>query len=111
VSAIPKPLSEGEELFAAHCKIYKLSPIREWRVCKDRRWRVDFCFEQAQVVVEIEGGTWMNGRHNRGNGYSGDLEKYNRLAKMGFRVLRYTTAMVHSGAAIDDVLEILKGDL
>lgn len=100
--------SEGEELFALHCQAYRLNPVREWRVCEDRRWRVDFCFvPTAKLVVEIEGGTWTNGRHNRGSGYQRDLEKYNRLARMGFVVLRYTTQMVHAGTAIDEVIAVL----
>jgi hypothetical protein len=36
-----------------------------------------------------------------------DMKKYNRATIMGYRVLRYTTAMVQSGEAIDDVMEIL----
>ena len=38
-----------------------------------------------------------------------DMEKYNTAAKMGWKVLRYTTAMVKRGDAINDVVEILKG--
>lgn len=105
---LPKGPSEGEEEFAGHCRIYKLEPIREWRVCKERRWRVDFCFPSEKLAIEIEGGIWTNGRHNRASGYVKDLEKYNTLARMGFVILRYTPAMVHSGTAIDEVLAVLE---
>lgn len=101
-------LSPGEEEFALHCQIYKLEPVREWRVCSDRRWRVDFAWPTKRLAVEIEGSTWSNGRHTRGAGYAKDIEKYNRLARMGFVVLRYTTQMVHSGIAIDEVVEFLR---
>lgn len=102
-----KKLSKGEELFALHCMAIGLHPQREYRFCPDRRWRADFVFETEQIIVEIEGGTWSNGRHSRGAGMETDMKKYNRATIMGYRVLRYTTAMVQSGEAIDDVMEIM----
>ena len=105
--SFPKALSNGEKTFAFHCRAHKLTPEREYRFSPLRKWRFDFAWPTQQIAVEIEGGTWANGRHNRGQGYSDDLEKYNHAVKEGWRILRYTTEMVQAGTAIDDVLEIL----
>ena len=99
--------SKGEALFAFHCQAYKITPVREFRFAPPRRWRSDFAFPLAMILVEIEGGTWNHGRHNRHAGFSNDLEKYNMAALMGFKVLRFTTDQVVSGYAIDTTLEAL----
>lgn len=105
---MPKQLSSGEELFAMHCKAYKLTPEREYRFCPPRKWSSDFAFPEQMILVEIEGGTWNGGRHNLHQGFSKDLDKYNRAATMGYAVLRFTSDMVVSGCAIDTVMEALK---
>jgi very-short-patch-repair endonuclease len=103
----PQPLSVGEETFALHCQAYKLSPTREYRFC-DRQWRFDFAFPERKIAVEVEGGTsFGKSRHSRGAGFERDAEKYNRAAREGWVVLRYTTGMVVAGTAIDEVLEVL----
>ena len=43
-----------------------------------------------------------------GRALEGDAYKYNAAVLLGWRVLRYTPAMVTAGAAIDDVLEMMK---
>lgn len=107
---IPRPLSAGEEQFALHCQIYKLSPIREYAFHPSRKWRFDFYFPGALLAVEIEGISRSGGRHQREGGFIADCEKYNAAALMGIRVLRYTPAMVKAGTAIDDVLKLLKAN-
>ena len=100
--------SKGEAQFALHCRIYKLTPVQELRFDLTRRWRFDFAFPEKKLAVESEGGSWTNGRHTRGKGYSGDLEKYNAATLQGWRVLRYTPEMVKQGVALHEVIEALK---
>jgi very-short-patch-repair endonuclease len=100
-------MSKGEEEFALHCRLYKLQPEREVQFHHQRRWRFDFAFPERKLAIEIEGGTWTNGRHNRGSGMAADCEKYNAATLAGWRVLRYTTDMVASGLAIDQVRQFL----
>jgi hypothetical protein len=42
------------------------------------------------VALEVEGGAWSGGRHTRGAGFLGDMEKYNAAAILGWCVLRCT---------------------
>ena len=104
MSKQPKALSEGEEQFALHCKIEKLTPKREYPFHPSRKWRFDLAFPDYLLAVEIEG----RGRHQSFGGFEADCEKYNAAAKLHWRVLRYTPAMVKRGDAINDVLEILR---
>lgn len=99
-------LSPGEEAFALHCRAEKLKPVREYMFHPHRKWRFDFWFPERRLAVEIEGG--YGGRHQRVDGFEGDAYKYNAAAKMGILVMRYTTAMVLRGDAINDVLEMMQ---
>ena len=63
---------------------------RELKFCPTRRWRFDFAWIDEKVAVEIEGGIFMQGRHNRGKGMEADMEKYNWATINGWRVLRYS---------------------
>ena len=101
-------ISKGETAFSEHCRLYKLTPEREYRFHPSRRWRFDFAFLEQKLAVEVEGGTWIQGRHNRGSSIVADLQKYNSAVQLGWRVLRYTTDQVMSGEAIQQVREILK---
>jgi very-short-patch-repair endonuclease len=103
-----KPGSVGEETFALHCQVEKLRPEREWMFHPTRKWRFDFAWPDVKLAVEIEGGTWRGGRHSRGSGFDNDAAKYNAAVLLGWRVLRYSTGMVQSGIAINEVLEALR---
>jgi very-short-patch-repair endonuclease len=104
--SIPKAESPGECAFALHCKVEKLNPVREFKFHPDRKWRLDFCFREHMLAVEIEG---LRGRHQTIGGFIKDIEKYNAATLLGYRVLRFTTQMVTSGEAIELTLAALKG--
>jgi very-short-patch-repair endonuclease len=61
---------------------------REFRFHPTRRWRADFVHQPSRTLIEIEGGIYVNGRHNRGAGFAADLEKYLEAALAGWRVVR-----------------------
>lgn len=65
-------------------------PDREHRFHPDRKWRLDFAWVKQKVAVEIEGGHYVQGRHNRPVGYQNDMEKYNEAQVIGWVVLRFS---------------------
>jgi hypothetical protein len=86
-------------------------PEPEYKFHPSRRWRIDFAWPALKLAVEIEGGIWNQGRHTRGSGVKGDMEKYNTLAVMGWRLLRFDGDAVRSGDAIAFVESVVKGML
>ena len=61
---------------------------KEFRFHPTRRWRADFAHLPSRTLIEIEGGIYINGRHNRGAGFAADLEKYLEASLAGWRVVR-----------------------
>lgn len=99
--------SVGEATLRLHFQAYGLCAESEYRFAENRKWRFDMAFPAQMLAVEIEGGTWINGRHNRGSSIEADFIKYNEAALLGWRLLRFTTEQVKSGNAIDTVLRAL----
>jgi hypothetical protein len=83
-------------------------PEREFRFAPPRRWRFDLAWPQRKLSVEVEGGTWVQGRHTRGAGMRGDCEKYNAAVLDGWRVLRFTSDMIRDGSALGIVERALR---
>lgn len=100
--------SVGEQTLALHLRTHGVAFETEFRFNPDRRWKSDFRILKTKMLVEVEGGTWTGGRHTRGKGYAQDCEKYNWATSHGFLVLRYTTAQVNSGMALEGILTALK---
>jgi very-short-patch-repair endonuclease len=68
------------------------APEREFRFHPTRKWRFDLCWNlPIGVAVELDGATWIQGRHSRGKGQTNDADKINEAQSMGFVVLRFTT--------------------
>jgi len=82
-------------------------PERECRFAPPRRWRADWAWPALRLALEIEGAVWTGGRHTRGSGFIKDIEKYNTLALMGWRLIRATPQMVSSGEVVDLVLKAM----
>lgn len=65
--------------------------IEEYRFHPTRKWRADFAHGPSKTLIEVEGGAYGNGRHNRMGGFMADSEKYLEAALLGWRVLRLTS--------------------
>lgn len=83
-------------------------PEREYRFYPSRQWRFDLAWPERMLAVECDGGTFSNGRHTRGVGFHNDCIKCNTATVMGWRVLRFTAAMVEDGSALNVVEKALK---
>lgn len=75
-------------------------PVTEVRFDPVRRWRFDMAWPAHKVAVEVEGGSWVSGRHSRGTGFEEDCIKYCEAALLGWIVLRVTPRMVDDGRAL-----------
>ncbi|MDO6644042.1 hypothetical protein [Acinetobacter guillouiae] len=95
--------SIGESTLANQLRVLKISFEQEYKFHPKRKWRADFHIMGKKILVEVEGGIWSNGRHTRGKGYIGDMEKYNAAVVMGFQVLQFSTEQVKSGLAVQQI--------
>lgn len=86
------------------------APLLEFRFCKPRRFRWDLCWPARMVAVELDGAIWRGrkGGHTGGKGYERMCVKQNLGTAVGWRVLRFTTAMVESGEAVRVIRRVLE---
>src|SRR5688572_6297876 len=100
--------SPAETLLAVQLEQAGIPFEREKKFHPTRRWRADFIVwhpaysgfrmaDRTAFLIEIDGGSWVAGRHTRGSGFEKDAEKQNAAAELGYRVLRYTPRMIESG--------------
>ncbi len=99
---------ERSEVFLRALEVRGLPrPEREWKFDAKRRWRFDYAWPQQMIALEVEGGVWTGGRHTRGAGFVKDMEKYNRAAVLGWRLLRVTPDKLVSFGTFEMLREIL----
>lgn len=87
-------------------------PDREYRFARladpPRAYRFDWCWPGRMVAAEYEGGTYGGkSRHTTAAGFREDCVKYSLAAELGWRVLRYTSDHVRSGAAVAQLARVL----
>jgi very-short-patch-repair endonuclease len=82
-------------------------PVTEYRFHPRRRWRLDYAWPASRLALEVEGGIWRGGRHNRPTGFLRDIEKYNSATAMGWALLRCVPATICSAATISDIRRVL----
>jgi hypothetical protein len=56
----------------------------------ERQWRFDWAIPSMKVGIEYEGLMSKKSRHTTIKGFTGDTEKYNAAASLGWKVYRYT---------------------
>jgi hypothetical protein len=121
VTKRPTQRSNGELLLAVQLEQAGIPFEREYRFAPPRKWRADFAIvlfkhpsepayaapEQVDILVEIDGGGWVQGRHTRGSGFEKDAEKASAAAILGYRVIRCTPAQVNDGRALSWIRQAL----
>lgn len=97
-----KPKSELEAIMLGQLESAGLAEgmVREHRFHPDRRWRFDFCWPSRRLALEVQGGVWVNGGHNRGAGFTNDCEKFNEAALLGWRLIKVSGGQVRNGCAL-----------
>lgn len=102
--AEPQGSTPEERFLALWGTLTRIELQREYVFYPGRKWRADFAHIGTRTLIEIEGGQWVQGRHNRPQGYAADCEKYNAAADVGFRVFRLTPDMI----TVDNVQMIIR---
>ena len=85
----------------------EFSDVEEWerdfreryaKSKRSKRYRADFAHPASKCIIEIQGGTYMRGRHVSGSGYERDARKFNLAMMSGWKVflLTSTTAKDHA---------------
>ena len=81
--------------------------VKEYRFHPTRKWRFDYAFPSIRVAIEIDGGVWINGRHNRPSGFLGDMEKFNAAATLGWVVLKFTPQEQYSQKTLELITQTI----
>jgi very-short-patch-repair endonuclease len=89
----------------AHAKLP--TPEVEVQLIPGRRWRYDFLWRGPALVVEIDGGIWIRGRHVTGPGRINDIRKSNAAVLAGYRQLTFTPDDIKSGLAVNTLAALL----
>lgn len=63
--------------------------------------------EKPNLLIEIDGGGYVAGRHTRGAGFEADAEKQSAAAILGYRVIRLTPKQVEDGRGLNWIRQAL----
>ena len=83
-------------------------PVPEYRWHPVRKFRADYALPLHRVLIEIDGGLFINGGHSRGAARMHDMAKDRAATLLGWRTLRY--APTELTAIISDLRILLAGD-
>lgn len=98
-----------QNIFVQLCKSYcGVDVVPEYQFHPKRKWRFDYAIPYYQIAIEVEGGAWIDGRHNRASGFLKDMEKYNAAAVLGWRLLRCTPQTLLTSETLQMVAEAVK---
>ena len=113
-------LDDPELLMATQLEQAGIPFEREYLFHPERKWRADFVVSDADhwemfgpgappfaLLIEIDGGGFIGGRHSTGTGIERDCEKQSAAAILGYRVLRVTPAQVNDGRALEWVKQAM----
>lgn len=88
-------------------ELIKIAPFqKELLFASPRKFRFDYCFSDVKLAIEVEGGVWEYGRHNRPEGYFKDMIKYNLAVEKGYSVLRYNYEMILKKETIEQIEKV-----
>jgi hypothetical protein len=74
---------------------------KEFQFVPNRKYRADYAIKGWNILIEIEGGAYINGAHNRPVRFISDMEKYNLATVYGWQLLRLTPQQFNATQAIE----------
>jgi very-short-patch-repair endonuclease len=90
--------SSLEDELARQLDLEGITYERQVKVIEGRKFAWDFLVA-GMILLEVDGGIYVQGRHTRGAGYTKDCEKTALAVIEGWRVMRVTSDQVESGEA------------
>lgn len=103
-----EPIKKENQLSKFFSKVFGVDVVIEHKFHQTRRWRFDYAIPELKIAIEQEGGVWSNGRHTRGSGYIGDMEKYNSATLLGWSILRYTPQQLKKTEILGQIQDLIK---
>jgi len=85
-------LKELELYLSKYGEVVKEKKISDFGI--QRKFRYDYFLPKLQTAIEINGGSYIGGRHNFGEGYERDLMKFNLTMAIGLRLFQFTYSML-----------------
>lgn len=79
----------------------------EHRFHPARKWRIDYAIIDHKIAIEQEGGAYTQGRHTRGAGFIADMEKYNELTRLGWKLIRVTPQQLMTVNTINIIKDLI----
>ncbi len=83
-------------------------PVPEYRWHPVRKFRADYALPLHRVLIEIDGGLFINGGHSRGAARMHDMAKDRAATLLGWRTLRYAPTEIMQ--IVSDLRILLAGD-
>lgn len=83
-------------------------PVYEFRFEPTRRWRTDIAWPDHGLLLECQGGIFVNGRHSRGAAMLKEWEKLNRAAALGYRTIFCQPRDLMKRETLDTIKDCLK---
>lgn len=80
----------------------------EYKFHPTRKWRFDYVILSHKIAIEVEGGLWQMGRHNRPAGFIKDMAKYNEASRLGYRLIRVQPEELLTSYTIDLITDMAK---
>lgn len=80
-----------EDGLLGEIRFYSLpEPVRQFQfAAPDRKWKADFAWPDRKILVEVQGGLYIAGGHNRGAQMENQYEKMNEAQKRGYRIFLF----------------------
>ena len=98
------PVAAGSLLFFAVLKAAGLPlPVSEFKFHNARKWRFDHAWPEQRLALEIDGGLFINGSHNRGARILKTHEKENAAAASGWRLIHCQPSNLHKPETISTI--------